>query len=205
MVIDNSIPPTALLPVLLVIALDLWHLRLARRDNKPIDPNARGAPVSKRTRITLEVGTAICDYMVAIAMLLLLNTWTGGHGSSNPMLVACYSQVPALVAILRDEGMIKVLRKWIAPQKLVHRTSIADVVNRLKLKIFFAGIFYALVAFDIARFPKITCINDWVHIWVEFMVITLLKDMIGMYFLHEWMHKKAYLVSPSQRPPSGPD
>lgn len=198
----NLLTPKAFIPSGLVLILHLVHAWLSHRHNKnnanekpSVNKGAtnkkahHGNPInSRRTVILLKVGTAIFDYTGVIIALLSLSRWGGGD-TLDPLWWACNFGLIPLYSTLRDELMIKVLGKWISPLKAAAGTNMADVMCAIKIDIFVSAVIYTLVALDIARFPKITGIGDWIHIWAEFIAITFIKDVTSMHFLHDWMHK----------------
>lgn len=178
-----SLTPTlALLAALIVLPLL----------SKPGQQKGEAATVSTKAATLMKVVTTCFDYSAALAVLMYMSNSIGGKALDPVHVAAAYPVLP-LAMSLRDDLMGRVIfRRTTSRAKLAYWHTWAGNLIGLKIVCFVMSSVASMVLFGLVSFPKISGVRDLGWIWLEFMAMTLLKDVTSMNYLHDWMHRKAY-------------
>lgn len=179
---------TPYLPVLtLLVVLSIMPLL-----SKSGQPQGEASAVSAATALAMKVCTAFIDYAAAMAVLYYMSTTVGGD-VVNPIHAAAAYPVLPLAMSLRDDVMGRVIfRHTTSRAKLAYWHTFEGSLLGLKIVSFVMTTVASMVFAGLLTFPPITSMRDLGIIWIEFLAMTLLKDVTSMKYLHDWMHRKAY-------------
>jgi len=190
----SLVPPLSLidgspyLPVLtLLVVLGIMPLL-----SKTGQPQGEAGSVSAATALGMKGLTACIDYAAVITVLYYMSSAVAGD-VVNPVHAAAAYPVLPLAMSFRDDLMGRVLfRRTTSRAKLAYWHTFEGSLLGLKIVSFVMATVASMALVNLVTFPPIACVRDIGTIWLEFMAMTLLKDLTSMKYLHDWMHRKAY-------------
>jgi len=178
-------------PVIPVIAL-LATLSITPALSRTGSIEGEAGTVSATTALGMKIFTTCFDYCTALAVLMFMSEHIGGD-ALNPLHAATAYPVLPLAMVFRDDLMGRVLfRRTTSRAKLAYCHTWSGNLVGLKIVSFVMFSVALMACFGLVIYPKISGLRDLGWIWLEFMAMTLLKDVSSMQYLHDWMHRKAY-------------